>query len=394
MTARLAPFLYLSLLVSITAPVWSQTASSPNEGAKIGYDITAGTHSFRWWARDDYYYYIQERNDLMSGSWAFFPYAVKGEDGIEGIDFSSTANMLFLRLAYTNDRTSPLVLADRDGDGFSDLSELDMGTDPFDDTDADENGISDDIDALWASVPNAWKQAIVDSTASSFYDPDGLILSINDINLMDDYDGDGILNVVEYGAGTDPADYFNGQTPTIRIHSGDGQTGAPDSFLGQPIYVKVEYPNGTDYLNAPVRFSTGGYAGLSPEEDPNTLTSTLVSRTGTYGAKALYYTPSVIGDTTVTASLPTGQSVVITVHTVSSASAEKAPIRNFTATDNPDGTTTYSWVSDADSGDWFQIESRQADGSWQPIYQTTYGSQDLPFDSESNAYSLTLDENN
>jgi hypothetical protein len=48
-------------------------------------------------------------------------------------------------------------------------------------------------------------------------------------------------------------------------------------------------------------------------------------------------------------------------------------------TPNADGTVTYTWNSYATNGDWFRINSQQADGSWKIIYATTYGSAKLPF---------------
>ena len=65
-------------------------------------------------------------------------------------------------------------------------------------------------------------------------------------------------------------------------------------------------------------------------------------------------------------------------------------IRNFRSVDNADGTTTYSWISDAADGDWFKIERKQSDGSWGSIYQTTYGSAELPYVPGQNTYNLTI----
>jgi hypothetical protein len=66
-------------------------------------------------------------------------------------------------------------------------------------------------------------------------------------------------------------------------------------------------------------------------------------------------------------------------------------IHSFTKTHNQNGTITYTWVSNADLGDWFRIEDELPDGTRKPLYSTTYGSDKLSFVSGSTSYSLTLD---
>jgi Bacterial TSP3 repeat len=66
-------------------------------------------------------------------------------------------------------------------------------------------------------------------------------------------------------------------------------------------------------------------------------------------------------------------------------------IWGFREANNSDGTVTYSWNSYAESGDWFQIESKQQNGTWKTIYSTTYGSAKLPYEPYVTSYILTLD---
>ncbi|MGB0373260.1 MAG: hypothetical protein ACPGN3_18170, partial [Opitutales bacterium] len=276
--------------------------------------------------------------------------------------------------------------------------------------DLNANGLPDYIDVNWAAVI-AGDPNFVAAVQADFYDPEGLITGDPDdpnddlaflpikptdttglSSLQWDYDGDNISNYQEYLDGTDPTDFFNGETPTLRIYGGDGQCGAPGAFLNMSLIVKVYAADDSEILKAPVIFSTPDqHAGLAVLEQ-DTPQASLHHYTDMAGTSARYRTPDRIGLSTVLASLPNGHSVTFTVHTVSESDAAKPPIRNFTETANADGSTTYTWTSDADAGSWFQIEQKQTDGSWKPVYQTHYGSATLPYVAGQSAYTLTLDE--
>lgn len=68
-------------------------------------------------------------------------------------------------------------------------------------------------------------------------------------------------------------------------------------------------------------------------------------------------------------------------------------ITNFRQVNNADGTHTYTWNSYAQNGDWFKIQEVQQDGSWKVIYSENYGSQKIPFIPGVNSYSITLNPN-
>ena len=158
------------------------------------------------------------------------------------------------------------------------------------------------------------------------------------------------------------------------------------------LIVKVYAADGREIERAPVLFSTPDqHAGLAvlAQDAPQV---NLHRYTDMGEASARYRTPDRIGSSTVLASLPNGHSVTFTVHTVSESSAAKPPIRHFTETTNADGSTTYTWTSDADPGSWFQIEQKQPDGAWKPVYQTHYGSAALPYVAGQSDYTLTLDQ--
>lgn len=354
----------------------------------IGFD-------YAWTAKPNRYYFIEQSPDLSAESWSFFPYAVKGDGGSEGLFLNPSSDRFFLRLRYTDSTDDPLLLEDFNASGFSNRVELDAGGNPFNMPDADGNGVPDSIDAFWANeVPDAWKQALPNDPNKAFYDPDHTVTALADVKPGDDYDGDGRSNLREYLDGTDPADFFNGQPARLQMKMGFGQTAAPDRFLDIPFVLEVLGEDGEPVGGAPVRFSTeDGRAALGIFHDKDALSPAMVRRSMDSGLVLVRYaTAEAIGDELVTASLPNGNSLGIVVHTVGPSAKAKAPLREFRSVQNPDGTTTYSWVSDADPGDWFRIETENPDGTYSPVYETHYGADDLPFVPGENSYSLTIAE--
>ena len=383
--AILAAGLFASGPVSAEAPGAFEDARWTRAPDGNGFD-------YAWTGKPGRYYFIEQSPDLSAGSWGLYPYATKGDGGAEGLWMEPPAERFFFRLRYTDSPDDPLLLEDFNASGFSNRVELDAGGNPFSLPDADGNGVPDPIDAFWADeVPAAWKQALPDDPDKAFYDPDNAIAAPADVKPGDDYDGDGRSNLREYLDGTDPADFFNGEDVELRIRYGDGQTGAAGAFLEHSLIVRVLDASGEPVTGAPVRFATGGgHDGLGVFRDPGRLENARLVRTGSVGAIMEYRLPPGEGPHTATASIPGGNDVTFTLHTVDAASAAKPPIRNFGSVENPDGSVTYTWTSQAEAGDWFQIERRQPDGSWAAVYETTYGSAELPYVPGETDYELTL----
>jgi hypothetical protein len=158
-----------------------QTATSPNEGSQMSYDIATGSHTFRWWAKNGYYYCIQQREDLMDGSWTYFPYGVKGQGGIEGINFTGTSGMLFMRLQFSDDPEADFLVADWDNDGVNSADEMDQGTNPF-------TAFSEDGD----TIPDDWE---------TYY---GLDTTTGVDSSQHNGDEDTLTDYQEYHTGTNP----------------------------------------------------------------------------------------------------------------------------------------------------------------------------------------------
>ncbi|MEY2564930.1 MAG: large repetitive protein [Verrucomicrobiota bacterium] len=140
----------------------------------------------------------------------------------------------------------------------------------------------------------------------------GLNPLVNDASL--DPDGDGFTNLHEYQNGTDPADYYNGGTFNLNISSGNEQVSAPDTWLAQPLVVRVTNGSGSGLSNAPVTFSAN-QSGISATNG-GTLTPTLATRTDPNGNATVYFRQPSAVDTTTAITVQTGtvpvKSVVFT----------------------------------------------------------------------------------
>jgi hypothetical protein len=89
---------------------------------------------------------------------------------------------------------------------------------------------------------------------------DSTVLTVGDLkalfsfDLDRDTDGDGRSFAQEIAAGTDPNDWYNGRAPQIAAIAGDGQSGPPGYYLGEPLAVRVLDDEGLPLAHAPVDF--------------------------------------------------------------------------------------------------------------------------------------------
>lgn len=157
------------------------TATDLNAGLQISHNVASNEVEVDWWGKNDSYYFLMETTDLVSDPWAYFPYAVKGSDAVEGVAVSIGADKMFFRLESTNDPASPILSADFDNDYIFNADELLYGLDPFGGfVDSDNNGFPDD-----------WEAALYGGTV-----PAGA-----------DFDGDRVSDLDEFNRQRNPANF-------------------------------------------------------------------------------------------------------------------------------------------------------------------------------------------
>lgn len=132
------------LTFAIVSSLAAQTATDLNEGLTIDYDAVNEEISVRWWSKASFYYFLLETSDLVDDPWAYFPYAVVGDDSPKGIIMSLSEDKMFFRVELTEDPNAPVLLADFDGDFVPNKAELDQGTNVFDKLFSDPDLLADD----------------------------------------------------------------------------------------------------------------------------------------------------------------------------------------------------------------------------------------------------------
>ena len=148
---------YIKLILGFLFSYALLIANSPeddlNAGLQIRYNAAANTINVDWFARESYYYFLMETTDLASDSWTYFPYTILGSNGIEGVEVQMPAdsNMMFFRLCYTDDENSTLLTSDFDNDGISNGDELRDHLNIYDDSDLNEDGVPDDWESFFGA---------------------------------------------------------------------------------------------------------------------------------------------------------------------------------------------------------------------------------------------------
>jgi len=147
--------------------------------------VTVGSDKFlRWYGHAGRIYFIQvsDPNDHLK-KWTWAPIIESGNDQYISYEVDGTSEKGFFRLKYTDQPTTDPDNDDFDGDSISNLDEISYyNSDPLD-ADTDNDGMPDGYEAAYYFDLN--------------FDDGGY-----------DYDGDGLTNLGEYTAATEPY-YFD-----------------------------------------------------------------------------------------------------------------------------------------------------------------------------------------
>lgn len=151
---------------------------------------------------------------------------------------------------------------DTDNDGLPDEWEIAHGLNPNDPSDANADSDTDGI-LNWEEIAFGLD---LNNEDDAGFDPDadGLLTGYEITHGLDsseangglwDSDGDGVPDIDEYGAGTDPADPFDGQPATVTTYGGDDQIAWANTFLAESIRFRVRNAAGRAVSGALVHIS-------------------------------------------------------------------------------------------------------------------------------------------
>ena len=152
---------------------YSQTAIEENEGSRLEWDQANSIYRYKWWGKLGRTYFIQHSEDLRQ-PWIWLPLVEVGNNAVKEWGFTSASDKFFVRLKYSDQ-----VGQDFDGDGVTNLVEVQQGSDPFK-ADTDGDGIADGEDAFpldgdrWLSASGS--PSDVNGPSISLFEPTGVSL--------------------------------------------------------------------------------------------------------------------------------------------------------------------------------------------------------------------------
>ena len=218
-------------------------------------------------------------------------------------------------------------------------------------------------DANGNGIPDWWEQKYFPGqtfNGQPGIDPNGLV----------PWGGGQVTNLQAYQNGWNPLDFYNGQTPTLTIVSGDGQTGSPGKFVPAPVILSVSNTSGP-LAGAPITFTVS--SGTLWKTNIQALSPPLTMFADSNGQVKVYFelpaTASATSTITVTAgggSYAAGLTFTENSDGGNGTYADPFDPSNIVATLNPYGSADVSWTNNTDPNDTepINIQDRDRHGNW------------------------------
>lgn len=219
---------------------------------------------------------------------------------------------------------------------------------------------------------------------------------IVDVDPLADPDEDGSTNYTEWLAGSDPLDFYNGESVLIRLACGDDWRVPANEVSGQTLALSLNKSNGEPWPDAPVtlRLESGTAGLLQSGENPGTAAQEVIAYTDAMGRiTAAHHDIHVLGapeaDVRDRLHISAGQaSAGIRIRTL--AGALPSPPREVRQSTLADGTHQVSWRGDPSGALAFLIESLSDNGQWVSVANLPASELPLP-DPATNRFALAIE---
>jgi hypothetical protein len=149
--------------------------------------------------------------------------------------------------------------------------------------------------------------------------------------------------------GFNPVDFYDGQTPTLTIVGGDGQTGSPGALVPAPLVVSVTDTNQNPIVGAPVTFTVATGSGSLQISSTSSQTNSATLFTDFNGQALIYFqlpsSPSITTQVTVTTGTTASVTQVFSESSDDGSGSFSNPFApsNVIGYLNPDGTQSLTW---------------------------------------------------
>ena len=208
-----------------------------------------------------------------------------------------------------------------------------------------------------------------------------------------DPDLDGASNLQEWTQGTDPLDYFNGQSPILTITCGTEWLVIPGEASIQSVSLVLAHVDGTVCPDAPVLLNLPDELGLLQDASGHSGTEMIVYTDALGrihpGTRPIHYLAPVAGSQSEYLEIQAGRQLQsIRIHTTSSSMG--GPPRSLLQTVQDDGSGVFQWSGDPGQASVFFIERQSESGEWERITELAIAELPQP-DPESGHYTLVVE---